>query len=207
MISNKKLKKTNLSSVNCLILAGGESSRMQGQDKAQLLYKNRPMIESVIRALPEDRGKLIISCNQSNQFYQQFTNNLVSDDSLEQTLQNCGPLSGVLSALELTSDLPLLVLPCDTPELSEQLIQRLVDCHLNQSASKLTAALVNDKLQPLHCIIEPELINSLRNYLQQGKRKVANWVFQHDPNFLDCSDYAAQFININSYKDLTAKQN
>lgn len=193
--------------VNCLILAGGESSRMQGQDKAQLLYKNRPMIESVIRALPEDRGKLIISCNQSNQFYQQFTNNLVSDDSLEQALQNCGPLSGVLSALELASDLPLLVLPCDTPELSEQLIQRLVDCHLNQSASKLTAALVNDELQPLHCIIEPELINSLRNYLQQGKRKVANWVFQHDPNFLDCSDYATQFININSYKDLTAKQN
>lgn len=97
---------------SAIILAGGKSSRM-GQDKALLTLGGETQLSRTV-ALAKAAGcdQILISRNQAG-----FIHDIYPD---------CGPLSGIQSALLYVRASSCLVLTIDTPLLNVQLLKQLL---------------------------------------------------------------------------------
>ena len=63
----------------CLILAGGQGSRLGGVDKGLQLLNNKPLIEYVLEALGQQVSGFILSVNQNLHHYQSYGYPLIED--------------------------------------------------------------------------------------------------------------------------------
>jgi molybdopterin-guanine dinucleotide biosynthesis protein A len=61
-----------------LILAGGQATRMNGNDKGLVIWQDAPLISHVLKNLPKD--DVVISCNRNLAIYSQY-GRVVSDKS------------------------------------------------------------------------------------------------------------------------------
>jgi molybdenum cofactor guanylyltransferase/molybdopterin-guanine dinucleotide biosynthesis protein MobB len=190
----------NLSStytVTGVILAGGQGQRMGGKDKGLILYKNQPMIEHVISSLCPQVDTILINANRNIEQYQVYSYPIAED-----TLTGfCGPLAGMYSAMQACDTDFILTVPCDSPQLSPQLRQRMMEVLLAEQAD-IAVAHDGDRLQPVFCLIPCRLADSLASYLEQGDRKIDLWLSQHRLAVVDFSDQVDSFINFNRPEDI-----
>jgi molybdopterin-guanine dinucleotide biosynthesis protein len=184
-----------------VILAGGQARRMGGEDKGLILFKDKPLISYVIATLKTQVDTLVINANRSIEQYQTFKYPVISD-----TLGDfCGPLAGMLSVMQTVDSDYILTVPCDSPHISPQLRQRMMEALLIQRAD-LAVAHTDGRLQPVFCLIPCQLKDDLEKYLQQGGRKIDTWLANHNMAVVDFSDQPNSFININHPVDLIAQQ-
>ncbi|MFM8491115.1 MAG: molybdenum cofactor guanylyltransferase, partial [Candidatus Methylopumilus sp.] len=80
-----------------VILAGGQSKRMQVQNKATVLFKGKPLIEHVIDRMKSQAKHIFINTHQNQNDFDAFHLPLI-DDAL--TIQE-GPLLGIFTSLQL----------------------------------------------------------------------------------------------------------
>jgi molybdenum cofactor guanylyltransferase len=107
-----------------VVLCGGQSSRM-GTDKGLLLRENKSWVEIAAVKLESLGLTFCVSINESQEeVYSQFfeLERMVKDTS---TLH--GPLKGLLSVHQQFPDTDLFVLACDMPDVTEELMQKLLD--------------------------------------------------------------------------------
>lgn len=110
--------------IGALILAGGQGRRMGYANKGLQLLGQHALIEHVIQRLQPQVSAIAISANHALDSYARWGLPVHSDLA---TLQGQGPAAGILSA---SSHLPpgldaLLIVPCDTPYLPLNLVERL----------------------------------------------------------------------------------
>ena len=55
----------NTHTISCIILAGGESKRMNGNDKGLIDFNGQPLIAHVINALQNQIDDFVISANRN----------------------------------------------------------------------------------------------------------------------------------------------
>lgn len=190
---------TALPPLSVLILAGGQGRRMAGRDKGLVRFGDRLFIEhalAVVRPLSDD---LIISCNRNLARYGHFAKLLVQDAQPDFR----GPLAGILAGMRQARHPALLVLPCDTPLLSDDLPRRLREAHA-RDPDAITAAHDGQRLQPLHAIYPVALAEALQAYLDGGGRSVMGWLDGQRLAPVDCSDRADAFANVNRPEELRA---
>ena len=111
-----------------------------------------------------------------------------------------GPLAGILAGLRASSTPWLAVVPCDSPRLPADLVERLA-----QGLGDARGAVVRrgERLEPVCCLLSTALADDLERYLADGGRKVEGWVARHAaPVSFDRPDDAAAFANINTPDDL-----
>src|SRR5258708_39599236 len=90
-----------------LVLAGGQGSRMDGEDKGLVLLDGQPMIERVIARLRPQVGEVIISANRNRERYATLGYRVVPD-----LLANYqGPLAGMASGLEAATTPYMVTVP------------------------------------------------------------------------------------------------
>ncbi|MFP8964967.1 molybdenum cofactor guanylyltransferase [Pokkaliibacter sp. CJK22405] len=120
------------SAVSAIILAGGQGSRMGGQDKGIVLWQGKALVDYVTDVVRPRVQEVIISCNRNQEFYRQRADRIVSDEGMLQALDDSsstaypGPLTGILAGLSIASHGRSLILPCDAPRLSEAVINTLI---------------------------------------------------------------------------------
>ncbi len=189
--------------MNILLLAGGKSTRMQGQDKALMKYRGKPMIEHILQqCIGLGHDKIIISCNQNQELYARYSANLIDDNNYAEITPFSGPLLGILSTLDKYLAGSLLVLPCDTPQISQELIQLLITKH-RLSTAKVSCLTIGGQLQPLHSIVNQEIRDDLYHYLANGKRRAQEFMQSQEPNLVDATRFQKQLQNFNHPEDLT----
>ena len=186
-------------SITAVILAGGKARRMGGEDKGLLLYQQQPLISYAIDVLGKQVDSLIINANRNIEQYQAFGYTVISD-SLDDF---CGPLAGMLSAMQTVSTDYILTAPCDSPNISSQLRQRLMETLLAEQAD-IAVAHDGERLQPVFCLIPSRLKDELADYLEQGGRKIDLWLARYKLAIVDFSDQAESFINFNHPEDVIA---
>ena len=179
------------------ILAGGRATRMQGEDKGLLELNDRPLVAYVIERLRPQVSNICISANRHLSQYQHYGLPVITD-SLAGFL---GPLAGIHTALLACEKEWLLTVPVDCPFLPEDLLHRLSKA---VTTAQRPLAVVHDGtgLQPAFCLLHHGLGDDLQSYLEQGGRKTAEWLRQHNPALADYSDHPDVFLNINSPADL-----
>lgn len=188
-------------SITGVILAGGQARRMGGEDKGLILFKNKPLITHVIATLKPQVDTLIINANRNIERYAAYQYPVISDN-LEDF---CGPLAGMLSAMQAVDTDYILTAPCDSPNISPQLRQRMMESLLINQAD-IAVAHDGDRLQPVFCLIPCRLKIQLQTYLQEGGRKIDAWLAEHNLAIVDFSDQADTFLNVNYPKDLITHQ-
>lgn len=185
-------------SVTGVILAGGKGRRMGGNDKGLLQYQQKPLISYAINTLKLQVDALIINANRNIDSYQSF-----GYPVLEDSLDNfCGPLAGMLSAMKSVDTDYILTVPCDSPRISPQLRQRMMEVMLLEQA-ELAVAHDGERLQPVFCLLPCHLQTELEEHLKQGGRKIDLWLAEHKMAVVDFSDQADTFINFNHPEDVT----
>lgn len=186
--------------VSGVLLAGGQSRRMGGQDKGLLPYQGRSMASHVISTILPQVDDFYISANRHIEEYRSFSYPVITDglDNFQ------GPLAGILAVMEQIDSDYLLTVPCDNPVISPQLRQRLLEALLT-TGSDIAVAHDGTQLQPVFSLIPRRLQSSLTDFLASGQRKTRDWLFQHKVVEVDFSDQADCFININTADDLQKK--
>jgi len=185
-------------SVTGVILAGGKGRRMEGKDKGLVQYQQKPLISYAIQSLKSQVDALIINANRNIELYQDFGYPVI-EDSLDKF---CGPLAGMLSAMKAVDTDYILTAPCDSPRISVQLRQRMMEAMLLEQAD-LAVAHDGERLQPVFCLLPCTLQDELEAHIQQGGRKIDLWLAEHKMAVVDFSDQADSFINFNHPEDVT----
>ncbi len=190
--------------LTALILAGGQGRRMNGHDKGLIEFEQRPMIAHVIDGLHGQAAHIIISANRNLDRYRAFGFEVVSDSYGDYS----GPLAGIASSLSRCPSRYLLTLPCDTPRVHPQLSPRLAKT-MEDHHKPLVIAHDGRRLQTLFMLMDlehPGLRESLVQFVQNGQRKVRDWIARQAYAIASFSDQPEAFININAPEDLLRAQ-
>ncbi|OQX12081.1 MAG: molybdenum cofactor guanylyltransferase [Thiothrix lacustris] len=176
-----------------VILAGGQGSRMGGQDKGLLEFQGRPLVEHLLAALQPQVASILISANRNQERYQRYQHPVVSD-----ALGGFqGPLAGFATAMQTVNTPYILTVPCDVPTIAPDMAARLWAA-LQRDAAELAVAYDGERLQPVHALIAVKLLPSLQTFLAKGDRKIDLWYAQHRTAIVDFSDCRPMFRNINT---------
>ncbi len=113
------------SNITAYILCGGASKRMQ-EEKGLVLYKGQPFVKHVIDALHPITSNIYLVT--SNEAYRQFGLELLPD-----IYSNKGPVGGIYTALKHSSTANNLILSCDIPEVSTEVISKYIIANLSEA--------------------------------------------------------------------------
>ena len=194
-----------------LVLAGGRGSRMGGVDKGLQNFNGSPLALHAVLRLGMQVGEVMVNANRNLAAYESFGTPVWPDaDS-----SYAGPLAGFLTGLERCETPYLLTVPCDTPlfplDLAERLSQAMTD---DDAEIAMVSALEADdtgqtalRPQPVFCLMQTSLLESLTRFVGQGGRKIDKWTAQHrtvQVPFDLPGDAADAFANANTLAELQA---
>ncbi len=175
-----------------VVLAGGRGRRMGGVDKGLVALWGQPMAAHALAALRPQVGRIVISANRHLNEYAALGCEVLSDANDDYL----GPLAGVASALQNAKTRYVATVPCDSPLLAHDLVERLYYA-LEREAADISVAHDGERLHPVFALIQRHLLAGLRDYLDSGERKVESWFARHKYAVVNFRDRADSFINVN----------
>ena len=190
--------------VTAIVLAGGQGRRMGGVDKGLQQFQGKPLIAHVLTRLEKQAGTILISANRHIDRYQTYGYPVLPDS----VSGFPGPLAGFLTGLQHCRTPYLATIPCDTPFIHEQLIERLRTALVAEEAD-IAVATTDDggipKIQSVFTLMKSNLGDCLETYLKDGGHKLDRWFATLKTVFVPFAEKDA-FININTPEELTAYQ-
>ncbi len=187
-----------------LILAGGRGSRMGGVDKGLQLHHGVPLALHALQRLRPQVGALAINANRNLPIYQTMGVAVWPDARPDFS----GPLAGMLAGLTHCQTAFVATVPCDTPNFPLDLVARLADALSHQDAEIAVAATADGGVtrpEPVFCLMQTSLRDSLAAFLDSGERKTGLWSRQHRNVQVVFEDSAA-FFNANTPDELALLQ-
>jgi molybdopterin-guanine dinucleotide biosynthesis protein A len=155
---------------SAIVLAGGLSSRL-GQDKGLLLLAGKPLIKHVLDAVDNivDERMVVVSRREDVDKYLKATAcgaSIIVDKG-----EMHSPLAGALSGFEETSGEYSLLLPCDTPFTSRDVLALLLELCTGRNAC--VPRWPNGYVEPLQAVYRTEpALEASRIALRAGRLNV-----------------------------------
>lgn len=183
--------------VTAAIIAGGKGERMGGKDKGWLNIHGQPIIERILHSIQPQVQHIVINANRNISAYQQYNYPVVRDPVSDFS----GPLAGFSAVMNIAKTDYILTLPCDTPQIPAQLVERMWQGLVSSNAN-IAVAHDGERIQPMTALIATHLRPSIEAFLAAGDRKVALWCRQQHATLIDFSDQPEMFFNINTEQQL-----
>ncbi len=185
--------------ISSIILSGGRATRMNGVDKGLVTLQQNPLIAHVIARLQPQVDELLINANREIANYQSFGYPVLQDE----TDDFLGPLAGFLLGLKHAKHDYVLTVPCDSPLLPLDLVEKLLN-GMTEALADIAVASSDGDTHPVFCLMKKSVLPSLTAFLEQGERKVSAWQKSQKYVEVDFSDNSDGFINLNTFDDLKA---
>jgi molybdopterin-guanine dinucleotide biosynthesis protein A len=192
---------------SAIVLAGGFSSRF-GQDKGVLELADKPLIRHVTDAIDPLVDEVVVVTN-SRERVLKYSKFMVADVHFVVDVCEAGsPLIGALTGFGSAHGKYSLLLPFDTPFVSEEVVSLLFE--LCQGKAAVVPRWPNGYIEPLHAVYQTKLALEaaesamterklkVRAFIEKlkGVRYVSTMVIQQlDPELLT-------FFNVNTPADL-----
>ncbi|OXE97598.1 molybdenum cofactor guanylyltransferase [Flavobacterium araucananum] len=155
-----------MEALTIFILCGGKSSRMQSE-KGLVLFQNKPFIEHIIQAvLPLTENIKLVTNNKE---YDYLPYQKIPDILLDK-----GPLGGIYTALTNTETEFNLILSCDIPLISTELLSELISKH-NQEA-EITVFASESRMHPLIGIYSKKIVSVIKSAIDNNDLKMMNLI-------------------------------
>jgi molybdopterin-guanine dinucleotide biosynthesis protein A len=176
-----------------IILAGGKSSRM-GTDKGLLEINNKTFVECVIDAVKPLVDTIIIVSDSLN--YDQFGYQRVVDE-----IKDSGPLAGLCAGLKHSKTDQNLVLSCDVPLISTEILEQLLNPEFKNY--EIVQIQSKAKTMPLIACYKKTCLTTCHNLLMQGERRLRIAVSQMNSKSVLIDDKHSNVVtNVNTKEDL-----
>ena len=211
---------------SCIVLSGGMSRRM-GQDKGSMIIQDKPMILHILERLNYKINDATIVLNDAERIanYQSLLNQYCEgeieenfDYSLqfvEDEIKGKGPISGIMTGLKNIKTDYALVLPCDSPFISEEFIgamfnflhdnsdsnvDAIIPFHIKSNkdkfkdneefnfndASEMTMDMKIANSEPLHSIYKKENLKNIDELLKEDSLYVKSFIRSlNNPYFIE----------------------
>lgn len=185
--------------IGAVILAGGQSRRMQGVPKASLTLGKTTFIEHLIQELSQF-DELLISANQAGK-YAEYGLPVIPDIH-----PDCGPLGGLLSALRACHCEYLMAVSCDMPLFSGKLAEYL--CEFVSSDYDAWVTVSSDgKIHPLCGIYTKQAADYLEEQLHNQNYRLRDCLNRMRVKYISLSHSAYPdrlVMNVNTPQDYQA---
>lgn len=164
LINNKWIIQTDATAI---ILAGGESRRM-GTDKSVLPIKGRSIIETICEQLSGSFEQILISANKADKFAH------LGFEVVTDKIAGHGPLMGIASALEASSNELNFVVACDIPKIKLAYINQMLTEAVESGADIVVPTTGKDKYEPLFAIYCKSALEAINKVLSSGGHKISD---------------------------------
>ena len=181
-----------MSSLNGLILTGGQSTRM-GQDKSLLRYHGKPQREHLTDLLRPFCQTVFWSVNAGQA--RELTS--IEQPLVVDAFTMPGPLNGILSAFRHNPETAWLVVACDMPLLTEKTLNALIK---GREPKKMATAFYDSDGQfpePLLSVWEPAILPILQDAVTGGYYSPRKILMMSDCQLLTVPD-VEELVNVNS---------
>ncbi|MFT5591111.1 MAG: molybdopterin-guanine dinucleotide biosynthesis protein A, partial [Bradyrhizobium sp.] len=175
-------------------------TRMGTVDKGLQNFRGAPMAMHALMRLAPQVDDIMINANQNLAAYEAISTAVWPDD-----MQGfAGPLAGIQTGLMHCETTYMVTVPCDSPFLPGDLVERLKAALIENDADlavAVTGSAEQRQVHPVFCLMKAALLPHLTLFLQQGGRKVDAWYASLPVTEVHFEDEAA-FRNINTLDDL-----
>ena len=185
--------------VTGIVLAGGQGRRMGGVDKGWVDLGGVPMVAHVLTRLVPQVGAVLINANQNLDRYRALGHPVVPDA----VGGFAGPLAGLHAGMTLASHELVVTVPCDSPFLPMDLVERL-HAGLVEKRAQLAVAKTFDQPHPVFALVRRDVLANLAAFLDGGGRKIDAWYAALRVIEVGFDDEADAFRNINTADELAA---
>lgn len=188
--------------INCIILAGGKSTRF-GHDKILERIGKTSLLEKVISRL-DYIGKDIIIVTAKERTFAQWANH-PKVEVVNDVLPGQGSLGGIYTGLMKSSSFYNLVVAADMPFLNEALLRYMMKV---ADGYDLTIPRIGNMYEPLHAIYSTNCIEPIKTILDQGKKVIIELFNYVRVRFVEAEEIDrfdpkhASFFNINTREDM-----
>ncbi len=174
-----------------VIVAGGRGRRMGGS-KATVELGGRPLISYPLRAMTEALDEVVVLAKADTTLP-----NLPGATVWIEPHRQYHPLVGIMQAIALAGDRPVLVCAADLPFVRPALIRRLANADDADAPAVVTVA--GGVMQPLLARYDPEALRLLP--ASPGNRPLRDQIAAIKPLLLEVDD-AEMLFNVNAPEDL-----
>lgn len=179
--------------ITVFILCGGKSSRMLSE-KGLVLFQGKPFIERIIEVVLPITSNIVLVANNSKYDYLPYTK--VKDIAVDK-----GPLGGIYTALEYSESESNLILSCDIPLITTELLTNLIDKHDDEA--DITILSSQSRIHPLIGIYSKRIVGAAKAAIEKDQLKLQNFIVTVPHQIITFDESLAyQFTNINSPDEL-----
>jgi len=173
---------------------------MGNVDKGLQQLQGRALITWVLQRIVPQADEVLINANRNLEAYSAFGHRVIVDS----IAGFAGPLAGIHSALSQARHDLVLVVPCDTPYLPDDLVARLAAPLRKDERIDLSVARTGTQPHPVVCLMRKRVLPHLGAYLEGGGRKVDAWYATLNVAEVAFDDCPLAFRNINTAEELRA---
>lgn len=148
-----------------IVLAGGQSHRF-GEPKALQHWKGKSFLTYSIDALQPSVDEIVVISHLKELVH---LPGVVVREDLEE-YSGMGPLAGILTGMEASAGDWYIVLPCDVPLVTNEIIMKIVG-RVEENVDAVVP-IVAGRIQPLFACYHKSVKEKLGLLLQEGKRSM-----------------------------------
>lgn len=182
-----------------IVLTGGRGERMGGRDKGLIELCGRPLVQWVTDSIAPQVDEVILSANRNLDEYKKLGFPVVVDELKDFQ----GPLAGIHSALGRVTSEFVLVVPTDSPKLPLDLCFKLGTALVHADV-EVAVVETGGRMQPVLMLFRSDIKPEIERWLEQGSRKVLDWIKSRRYVTVAFSDDELLTVNINDNESLAA---
>ena len=178
-----------------VILTGGMARRFGGRRKLFLPYEGRTFLSHITEAF---RGfdKIYLSVDTPEPFAD------LGYPTVSDKYPACGPLGGIVSAMESCEEEALFVAACDMPFVTREAVQSILDCYKEHHGIVLASS-GEHGIEPLFGIYPRTILPEAQKMLADGNYKTRCLFEKLKGTAVMVPNASRQFRNINSPEEYT----
>jgi molybdenum cofactor guanylyltransferase len=186
--------------LSAAILAGGRAQRFGGADKSALVVGGTRIIDRQLAALASVTGDVRLVSNDARRYPG------LGIPVIEDAIPGAGPLGGLYSALLDARHDRVLILACDLPFVTPELLQRLVDESAGRDDIDAVVPRSSRGLEPLCALYRRRCADAARRRIERGALRVVELltdlrIREIGPDALGAYDTGSLFENVNTPHD------
>jgi len=196
-----------------IVLCGGLSTRM-GKDKGSMIYDGKPMIVHVLESLKKvaDEIYLVLRDDAQYRIYEDLLSNYDILEKLEfklliDIIKDKGPLGGIYTGMKAINSEKAMVLPCDSPFISEELVSKLFEISGKYSEFDSFVPIWSDgNTEPLHSIYPAYSHEIIEDILRKDHKSIKALIKRLNVKYIGIEEFhlpEKSFLNLNSPKDIS----
>lgn len=180
-----------------VILAGGLGRRMGSVDKGLQDFRGKPLAAWAAERFGPQVDELLINANRNEEAYAALGHPVIAD----RLPGFAGPLAGLHAALANARHPLVATVPCDSPFLPTDLVERLGSA-LHRSGATIAVARCDGRTHPVFCLCRRDVLPALEQTILRNELRFERWIHAQHFVEVDFDDQPQAFANINTLDEL-----